>query len=112
MNNKNFAKRYFCVILLVSSFLVFSTILTGCSKKEPAAINNDVKIVVLDDCSAGSDTDEQSKTDEVLLLDSKGQLLKKISGFRVKTDLDISKAISVSPSGRYFAVCENAINKL
>ena len=114
MNHKIYAikKEYYYLIL----FVVFSLVFIGCSRKEPAGTNtgtsSTVKVLVLDDCGTASDANEQSKTDEVLMLDSKGNLVKKIDGFQVKENYGENKAISVSEDGRFFAVCEDDARKL
>ncbi|MBN2589807.1 MAG: hypothetical protein JXA96_08085 [Sedimentisphaerales bacterium] len=114
MNKKINSKRekYSCIILLV----IFSIILIGCSKKKSSETDKpgtyDVKVLVLDDCGIISDSNEQSKTDSVLMLDSGGKLLKKIDGFQVKEGYGENKAISVSEDGRFFVVCEDGARKL
>ncbi len=100
-------KIYLCVIFV----FIISALITGCSQKKSQE-NYDVKVIILDDCGILSETNEQSKTDEILMLDSEGKLLKKIDGFQVKESYGQNNAVSVSEDGRFFAVCEDEARKL
>lgn len=108
MNTKSnsIKKRHSCIILII----LFTFIFIGCARKKSSGDNTagtyDVKVLVLDDCSEGS------STDELLMLDSEGKLLKKIDGFQVKENYGENKVISVSEDSKYFAVCEDDARKL
>lgn len=100
-------KTYLCVIFV----FILSVFIPGCSRKESLG-NYDVKVLVLDDCGIVSETEKESKTDEILMLDSEGKLLRKIDGFQVKENYGQNKVVSVSEDGRFFAVCEAEARKL
>jgi len=103
-------------IILLNSILIFIILITGCSRKNSPGVNavdtNGVKVIVLDDCGASNSPSEQIKTDEVLMLDSDCKLIRKIDGFKVKSNFGENRVISVSPDNRFFVVCEDIINKL
>ncbi|MBN1972088.1 MAG: hypothetical protein JW787_00500 [Sedimentisphaerales bacterium] len=109
--SKNRKQKHICLMLILILFLTLSISINGCSRKKTSE-TYDVKILVLDNCGGDNNTETPPSGDEVLMLDSKGNILKKISGFQVKDSYHANRAISVSEDGRFFAVCEEAANKL
>ncbi len=102
---------HICIIVFLSLFLAVSAYTAGCTQKKPTQTYAP-KVLVLDDCDSDNDTETPPRGDKVLMLDSNGELLNTINGFKIKTRFGENKVISVSEDGRFFAVCENADNKL
>jgi hypothetical protein len=100
-----------CIYIILSAvlFILSFSLVTGCSKKSPVQKIN-AKIFVLDDSNDNTMTQKQECN--VLILDKNCKLIKKAGGFKVKGDLSKQKVISVSEDNRFFAVCEDAANKL
>ena len=67
-------------------------------------------ILVLDNCD--SDYKNPPFNDEILILDSEGELIKKIGGLNVCQNIGGNRAISVSEDGSFFVVCENVADKI
>ena len=114
MNNGkcNPERRWFvCRILLSCLFAGVCVYISGCSREEPSPTYSP-KVLVLDDCDGDDDLETELGGDVVLMLDSSGNLLKRIGNFKVRTHLSENKAISVSDDGGFFAVCESAAKKL
>ena len=98
-------------ILFAFLLSLFFCLITSCSKKQPTeAVPS--KILVLDNCDGGNTAATITQGDNVLILDPNCRLLKKITGFKVKDGSSKQKAISASEDGRYFSVCEDAVNRL
>ena len=113
MNNRSNSKKNMRSWIIGFSILFVSAcFIAGCSKEKAPEQNSDVKVLVLDDCGEISDSNEQNKTDEVLILDSNCELIKKIDGFQASEHYGENKTIAVSEDGRLFAVCEAEARKI
>jgi len=69
-------------------------------------------LLVLEDCDSDNKDSTPPHGDTVSLLNSKGDLVKKFRGLRIKDTFDGSGIIAASGDGRFFAVVENVPGKL
>lgn len=98
-------ERVWVLFLLISSLVACaaSTELSDPSTQLP-------RILLLDNCD--SNYKFPPFNDEVLLLNSKSEIITSITGLNVCQNIGGNRAISVSDDGRFFVVCENVANKI
>lgn len=98
-------------ILILTSVLVLTTISMSKPTQIPQKTSNDAvpKLLILDDCDKDNDLGTPPFGDTILLLNSQGDLKKYVH--RLRTN-NVRGALSVSEDGRFFIVCENALNRL
>lgn len=92
-------------------FLLISTLVTcaaAAGLSEPAT--PPPHILLLDNCD--SNFRAPPFNDKVLFIDSKGEIITRITGLNVCQNIGGNRAISASEDGRYFVVCENVANKI
>ena len=96
---------------IILSFSMLATILAVAAASEKSGSPSQVPhILVLDNCD--SDYKNPPFNDEILILDSEGELIKKIGGLNVCQNIGGNRAISVSEDGSFFVVCENVADKI
>ncbi len=69
-------------------------------------------LLMLEDCDSDNKMSTFPHGDEVSLLNSKGELVRKFYGLRIQSTFSGPRNISVSEDGRFYVVCENAPGKL
>ena len=108
-----FQRRYYCFSTFSIFLLIcFSFNLSIYANEESLLKVKAPKVIVLDDCDSDNIIVTLPAGDNILILDSDGEILKTISGLKVKKVTGENKALSISEDGRFFAVCENAAKKL
>jgi len=69
-------------------------------------------LLVLDNCDSNNKHETPPFGGAVFTLNSKGELIKIVSGLGIGRSLRGCRSISASRDGRFFVVCENVANKL
>ena len=104
-NKKNISKEYLYIILIFICLFVSS-----CNQKKPETY--DTKVLVLNDCDNDNNPETIPPGDSLLMLDANGEIVNKIEGLQIKKAANNASVICVSEDSQYFAVCENAANKV
>ena len=106
----NILKRGLIYTLILASVLTTGPRRSLASEetlKESGAI-----LLVLEDCDRDDKLSTDPYGDTVSLLNSKGELIRKIHDLRINSTFSGPRFISVSDDGRFFVVCENVPGKL
>ena len=103
--------RFVPLSLLLALLITISVPKAGLASKE-ARDPDRATLLVLDDCDDDNKRSTPPHGDTVLLLNSEGQLIRKIRGLTVDGSVVGCRAISVSEDGRFFSVLENAFNRI
>ncbi|TKJ38879.1 MAG: hypothetical protein CEE38_04060 [Planctomycetes bacterium B3_Pla] len=97
-------------ILLAASIVVLAGATGFASKQVPGSAK--ATVLVLDDCDSDNKNSTPPYGDAVSLLDSKGELVRLVTrGLAIGRNWSGCRAISVSEDGRFFVVCEDAVNQ-
>ncbi len=97
-------------ILMAASIAILIPESSLASKEAPDETGT--MLLVLDDCDSDNKLSTFPHGDEVSLLNSKGELVKKYHGLEIQSTFNGCKKISASEDGRFFVVCENVPDKL
>lgn len=103
--------RFVPLSLLLALLITISPPKAGLASKE-ARDPGKATLLVLDDCDDDNKRSTPPCSDTVLLLNSEGQLIRKIRGLIVDGSVVGCRAISVSEDGRFFSVLENPWNRI
>ncbi len=97
-------------ILLASSIVVLAGATGFASKQVPESAK--ATVLVLDDCDSDNRNSTPPHGDAVSLLNSRGELVRPVTrGLAIGRNWSGCRAISVSEDGRFFVVCEDAVNQ-
>lgn len=98
-----------CTLLAVS-IAIIADATSFASKHVPESAR--ATLLVLDDCDSDNKNSTPPYGDAVSLLDSKGELVRMVTrGLAIGRNWSGCRAISVSADGRFFVVCEDAVNQ-
>ncbi|MFC1604188.1 hypothetical protein ACFL5F_04090 [Planctomycetota bacterium] len=97
-------------LLMLASILMLGPRIILASEK--AANKAGAMVLVLEDCDSDNKMSTFLHGDEVSLLNSKGNLVRKYHGLEIQNTYSGCKKISASEDGRFFVVCENTPGKL
>ena len=93
--------------LVLALLIVISVPKTGLASRK-ARDPGRATLLALDDCDDDNDHSTPPGGDTVLLLNSEGQLVRKIHGLTVSRSIGGHRAFSVSEDGRSFVICGNS----
>ena len=97
-------------LLMFALVLMQGPRLTLATEKTPNKTGQ--MLLVLEDCDSDNKLSTPPYGDEISLLNSKGELVRKFHGLDIKSTFNGCKKISASGDGRFFVVCENVPDKL
>jgi hypothetical protein len=107
----NTRRPAFIFIILMNAILVLSSDNISFSKEAP-----DIGVptfLVLNNCYIDNNRNASSYGDDVFLLNSKGEIIKKLLlGLNIGYNFPGGRAISTSEDGRYFVVCSDIEDKI
>ncbi len=105
--------KYLLVIISIAVLIIpINHTLADNSETPDTRDRTEVRILVLDDCDSDKNLPILPCGDEILLLNSKCELLRKIYGIKIHAGGSGHRAISVSEDGCYFTVCRNVDEKI
>ena len=97
-------------ILITASISILTPQTSLASKEVPNTAR--ATLLVLDNCDSNNKHETPPFGGAVFTLNSKGELIKRVSGLGIGRGLGGRRAISASRDGRFFVVCKNVANKL
>jgi len=106
----NTIRQTFTHILMAVSIAILIPESSLASKEVPDETGT--MLLMLEDCDSDNKMSTFPHGDEVSLLNSKGELVRKFHGLDIKSTFSGCKKISASEDGRFFVVCEYTPGKL
>jgi hypothetical protein len=106
----NILERGLIYTLILASVLTTDPRRSLASEETPK--ESRAMLLVLEDCDNDDKLSTDPYGDTVSLLNSKGELIRKIHDLRISSAFSGPRFISVSDDGRFFVICENVPGKL
>jgi len=97
-------------ILMAVSIVILIPESSLASKEAPDETGT--MLLMLEDCDSDNKLSTPPHGDEVSLLNSKGELIRRYHSLEIQSTFSGCTKISASEDGRFFVVCENVPNKL
>ena len=97
-------------LLMLALILMLGSQLTLALEEAPNEAG--AMLLMLEDCDSDNKDSTLPHGDEVSVLNSKGELVRKFYGLDINSSFNGCKKISASEDGRSFVVCENVPDKL
>lgn len=97
-------------IISLILFLLATLLIDKVEAGSPVTDKESPHILVLDNCD--SDYKIAPFNDSIIFLNSEGKIINEIGGLNICQNIGGNRAISVSPDGKFFVVCENVADKI
>ena len=111
MSEKDSYCKYLHKAVKITLLLLLIGLLVDKAEAEsPVTAKQSPHILVLDNCD--SDYKIAPFNDSVFFLNSDGKIINEIGGLNICQNIGGNRAISVSPDGKFFVVCENVADKI
>lgn len=108
--HSNTAKHALVHLIMLALVMMLGPQLTLASEEAPNEAG--AMLLMLEDCDSDNKMSTFPHGDEVSLLNSKGELVRKFYSLDINSSFNGCKKISASEDGRFFVVCENVPDKL